>query len=93
MCINGGVLLSTTSSPLSSEAMLSMSRFCEVLQKDKVDVGEESSLALPSLLVFVERPLPFRLLPPEELCSKAMIHQLDDSYPGSRLDLGLGSVQ
>jgi hypothetical protein len=64
-----------------------MSRTCEVLRKDKVDVGDESSLEFPSLLVeFVERALPFRLSLPEELCSKATIHQLDDSGPGSELN-------
>lgn len=81
--IKGG-LLSTTASPSSSEATLSMSRICEVLRKDTADVGDESSLGFPSLLVeFVEGPLLFRLSLPEELCSKAMIHQLaDDSGPG-----------
>lgn len=78
-CINGG-LFSTTDSPSSSEAALSMSRICEVLRKHKVDVGDESSLRFPSLLVeFLERPLdPFRLSPPEELCRKTMVHRLDD---------------
>jgi hypothetical protein len=61
-----------------------MSRTCEVLRKDKVDVGDESSLEFPSLLLeFTERALPFRL---SQLCCKATSHQLDDSGPGSELN-------
>jgi hypothetical protein len=61
-----------------------MSRTCEVLRKDKVDVGDESSLEFPSLLLeFTERALPFRL---SQLCCKETSHQLDDSGPGSELN-------
>ena len=81
-CINGGVL-SITASSSNSEATLSISRICDVLRKDKVDAGDKSSFGFPSLQEeFVERPLPLRLSLPDELCSKAMIRQLDDSGPG-----------
>lgn len=71
-----------------------MSRILGVLRKDMVDVGDESSLGFPSLLVeFVERPLAFRLSLPAELCRKAIIHQLEVDLDNPGPGLGFSTLE